>query len=173
MSITPEQLLQAIEAAVAAAAQQWQEAAAQMQQEIGHLRTQVQAPTNPRVRAWWTLGYSGNQSPSTVSQDGKTGVPSSAAMHLFGVTLGTNGENRPNPVLNATLSQTEGLVFHAALLHTGHVVQRDSPHASGERWRSGGPGSLESCRLTQRTDLVEAQRRYVAKSSWTSASKAR
>ena len=43
MSITPEKLQQAIQAAVAAAAHQWQEAAAQMQQEIGNLRTQVQA----------------------------------------------------------------------------------------------------------------------------------
>ena len=44
MSITPEQIQQAIQAAVAAAAHQWPEAAAQMQQEIGTLRTQVQAP---------------------------------------------------------------------------------------------------------------------------------
>ena len=44
MSITPEQLQQTIREAVAAAAQQWQEAAAQMRQVIGTLRTQVQSP---------------------------------------------------------------------------------------------------------------------------------
>ena len=42
MAVSPEQLQQAVQQAVLTAAQQWQEAAAQMHQEIGTLRTQVQ-----------------------------------------------------------------------------------------------------------------------------------
>ena len=42
MPVSPEQLQQAVQQAVLTAAQQWQEAAAQMHQEFGTLRTQVQ-----------------------------------------------------------------------------------------------------------------------------------
>ena len=55
MTTTPEQLQQAIQAVLAAAAQKWQEAAAQMQQEIGTLSMQVQttqaAPPPPDATA--------------------------------------------------------------------------------------------------------------------------
>ena len=78
------------------------------------------------------------------------------------ITLGTNGEigqtgSQSNP------HSSRSLVFHAALLHAGHAVESDSPHTSGERWCLGWPGSLESSCLAPRSDLVDAQRGYVAR----------
>ena len=150
MSITPEQLQQTIREAVAAAAQQWQEAAAQMRQIIGTLPAQVQPPpiTSASLVDTRLLG-------KPFSFDGGAGwkdwsiVFQSCASAC--ITLGTNRYS------------SRSFVFHAALLHAGHVVQRDNPHTSGERWCPGRPRSLETSCFAPRTDLVDAQRGYVAR----------
>ena len=110
MSITPEQLQQAIQAAVAAAAHQWPEAAAPMQQEIGTLRTQVQAPPTTSASLVDTRLF-GNPK----SLDGGAGLKdwstvfrsyASACSALLGSLL-ERTERSANPVLNATLTQAE------------------------------------------------------------------
>ena len=74
----------------------------------------------------------------------------------LGITLGTNREIGQHGAQRHPYSG-RGLVFHAALLHAGHAVLRDSSQCPG------GPGSLESSCFAPRTDLVDAQREYVAR----------
>ena len=167
MTITPEQLQQAIQAAVAAAAQQSQEAAALMQQEIGTLRTQVQttqaAPPHHTDADTRLLGKPESFDGGTGWKDWRIVFRSLSVLFCtVGIALGTGGEiGQPRAQRNPYSSR--GLVFHTALLHAGHAVQGDSPHASGERWRAGGHGSLESSSLASRIDLVDAKRKSVAR----------
>ena len=79
-----------------------------------------------------------------------------------GMTLGTSREMGQLGAQRNSFS-SRGLVFHAASLLAGHAVQREGPHASGERWRPGGLGRLESSGLAPPTDLFDAQRGCVAK----------
>ena len=172
MSVTPEQLQQAIQTAVAAAAQQRQEAAAQMQQEKGTLRTQVQtteaAPPPPDGTAS-LVDASARETRVPRRRhrlEGQKYRLSKLRVCLLctvAISLGTGGEIGQPGAPQRNPYSSRGTVLHPALLHAGHAVQGDSPHASGECWRGGGPGSLESSSLTTRTDLDDAQRGSVAR----------
>ena len=87
-AISPD-IQQAVQQAVATGAQKWQEAAAQMHQEIGTLGTQVQdvAQAVPQPQevppAWWMRDCLESQSPSTAAQAGRIGALSSEAMRVL------------------------------------------------------------------------------------------
>ena len=89
MPVSPEQLRQAIQQAVAAAAQQWHEAAAQMQQEIGpcerSFRRQLKRHHYRKKcpPAWWIRDCSESQSFSPAAPAGRTGALSPEGMRVL------------------------------------------------------------------------------------------
>ena len=114
------------------------------------LRTQVRMAHQTRLPAWWTRSCSGTQSLSTAARAGRTGSSSFEAMHLRALHRWAcsweRAERSTDQVLNATHA-SGGIVLHAALLHAGHAVQDDGPHARGERRRAGELGGMESSGL--------------------------
>ena len=143
-------------------AQQWQEAAVQMQQEM-----ELSDANSDTANHQYQPGGQSTTGEAKVFRrwsrmerlEYRLSKLCFCLLCTVGITHGRNGEiGRSSAQCNPYSSRS--LVFHAAL-HAGHAVQRDSPHTSGERWCPGGPGTLESSCLAPRTDLVDAQRGFV------------
>ena len=116
MAISPEQLQQAVQQTVATAAQRWQEAAAQVHQEIGTLRTQVQdAQAVPLPQEVPTSLVDTRQLGKPKSFDGGAGWKdwsvvfrsyACACSAPLGLLL-ERTERSAGPMLNATLTQSD------------------------------------------------------------------
>ena len=116
IATSPEQLQQEVQQAVATAAQQWLEAAAQMHQEIGTLRTQVQdAQAVPLLQEAQTSLVDVRLLGKPESFDGGVGWKdwsvvfrsnACACSAPLGLLM-ERTERSAGPILNATLTQSE------------------------------------------------------------------
>ena len=154
MANSPEQLQQAVQQAVATAAQQWQEAGAQMHLGIGTLRTRVQDAQAAALPRDATTGLvdtrlRGKQE----SFDGGPGWKDWSVVfrsHACACSA-------PLGLLLERTDWTGSIVLDTAVPHAGDAVQRDCSDTSGECWRTGGPGGMESLFPASRTDLADTQ----------------
>ena len=172
MAISPEQLQQAVQQSVATAVRQWPEAA-QMHQEIGTLRTQVQgaqAVPLPRDESK-SGGYATVRKTRVLRQRRRLEGSECCLQKLCEcllctawLSLGAIGE------ISWTDAQRDAdavrsIELDTAVLHVGDVVQGYCSDSSGECWSTGVLGVMEVLGLASRTDLADTQCGSVARVS--------